>query len=363
MNNLDKQADIVAKVLEERAAANDTLKSWDCSSISEKYSGGVLAEWSGMGMKEAFSKGKKHFGYLALDETEAGLYPESVGIPLYSEMIINPSLGLLKYCKYDFPTILWDINTKKSSRSIVFNNDGRICLCKEGKSWPQKVGALVSYEGNYDVVTDDVSMRFSFSRGEGICPQVISTSLYDKRIVYSDGTYTVERNLETGVISMRILLVGYKENMVIEAKFESCDGFLQSGYLNKSSLRENGKVKDAILIISDTNGRRAIKAVPKIGRPVDSVLYEQMMEAIKELPEFYRDALLDYVCMAKSDECHINLNFSALNALEKKALELLGQTRGELILSGLTERVDNLIRIWNAQLGIKEDKKMKKKME
>lgn len=350
MKIIDKQNDNIDKIREEVAQAKAVLADWGCSDVDEKFKNGVLIGRSGLKFQSALKLGVDTFGSeaLALESEPRGQVENAE--PLHSEMILS-STDFSKWANFGFPTVIWGIKTNKTRRTITFQNDGNISLHKEGKSWPRKKDALVSYDGFYDVSSRDVSMSFAVNKKDGeVAPLQISVSLKGDILTIVVGEYTMERNLVTGITSSKILIVDPLKRKTLEAKFASYDGYLQSGFLRAASLDENGKVTDSISIASDEEGRRSIKSVPVIGRPKEDVLYDQIAERIEELvPDSYKTDLLDYVNKAKYVTGPIVISLDGLLEMENRAIEMLGGVRGELILEGLTSRVDALINTWKKE--------------
>ena len=165
MNKLSKEEQLIAvpKVLEEMQYANNILTSWNLGwweQLSDAY---CLPIYEDVDRSDVLDMEKKYNPRYNL--TNACFNNKGIGIPLCTETITgNNSLSGENNVNYlvEFGEINWDgINSKNSTRKIIFSNDGDIHFFKNGKN--KKNSKRISYSTHYNVLREWLKINIDIS--------------------------------------------------------------------------------------------------------------------------------------------------------------------------------------------------------
>lgn len=382
MELLDKetQQEAVERVLEEMRMASEFVESWNAAwweQCLDAYSESLY----NIGMGDVQDIEKRYREQYVL----ANVYhPENrVGEPL-RRVILEDDYGREYEC--EFGRIEWDdMNSHKSKRFFAFSNDGKIEFTKSPIGFPTpNHPRTISYNTSFNVLSSDFEIiitvsQFTNNHFEKSGNDYGRLSLKGNILVESFGDIEIMRNLSTGERLVRIAKKYNKRDRQNNASvtFEAVlnpDNSLEYGAAVIETHKGNGKVNGTYKF--DASRKKGARAnfYSRKGVKIDLTNNPALLRNVSALllpagnsnntggvivSDFANST---QVAVAKKIKERVvsfdnsDFNMEAVNQAERRILEMVKCIRGELPLSGLVERIDNVLAITENKQNDQRDK-------
>lgn len=345
---------VIQLIRDEIASAERNLLSWDVN-WHEKYSDVYVP--------------KSCFDDTPSIDDEINKKIGSYGINVYRVYIDKLNRLPIKIIriddKYDCEAsvVEWNnITTHNSTRNIEFRNDGDILLSKDSK---RKKG--YSYDAEYNVLSDNFSldMRRISSADKYFSPvDRCSISVEDDRVIKKCGSIVIIDDLSTGKKTLQIGTPSPRRRdgargVLFEATYDE-EGNLEKSSLVLNTFKCHGKVNGTYRL--DASKKKGVRAnfYSRKGKRVDLSSNPLICESLKKMALLYFDGDLEKNIISEYFDVmqeHIEMGFNntsttpvlgdlgmdLVSDMDKRFIELLKTIKGELPLSGLTERVEKLL--------------------
>ena len=351
MKKNEEKVDIVSCILEEKEKLTTVAAEWGSTAI-ESYQKGIVVETANMSIKAAKKQGKKMFGedvFEGGDKTHEALAKQT----LYFSECFD------KWATYAFGEIMYEIMSRNVIRNVTFRSNGDITIYKERRRWPEGANAIISYTGKYNVTSHDVALNFLLNSNEPAMRFIdLNVFLNDDVITVRVGGVTLKRNLVTGI--EEVYIVERQGCEVVNAQLLLDEAHVLKGFVSQCELNEQEKVSKCIRVCCNEYGNRKIVVVPRLNKK--SVSLSERCDFLKErtrelLPDCLSNTIASFVDHFQMDEGKIQLEGWDILELESGLIELIGRIQGELMLDGMTSRVERLLKIWKEVLKPRDVKK------
>lgn len=366
MNKLSKEEQLIAvpKVLEEMQYANNILTSWNLGwweQLSDAY---CLPIYEDVDRSDVLDMEKKYNPRYNL--TNACFNNKGIGIPLCTETITgNNSLSGENNVNYlvEFGEINWDgINSKNSTRKIIFSNDGDIHFFKNGKN--KKNSKRISYSTHYNVLREwlkiniDISSLLpvnynAFSSDHiGILAnttcivlrynniQIIYDLITNKKFIKTEKFISIKNKMIEITYELRLNQNGDLEvgNVVITDKTAS-GNVIGTYRFDASYIRgvranyysKNGKAYNLAENKDILNNAKCLLSTLSQTNDTSSILINNFVSSVEDS---INNQTTDSI-----NSINNNLDISNINLVERKILDTLKNVKGELPLKGLLDRI------------------------
>ena len=363
--NHDKNVDVVIKIQNEMKDAEKYLLNWGIN-WREEYQNASLPEeffWVGE-YNQSVGQKSEDMAKVNLETVSS----ENKGIPLkrftwHDEFITK--FGKLAKRNYscNVPTIVWkDINTKKSSREIEFNNDGSVLFIKQGKN-------NSNFVAGYNVISPNVAIKINGNNEEFTYELENNVD-----ITISNEEFAVRKDLKANKKTFTVKDTDYnfKNNIEYQVTIENNRVTKLLAIVN--ILKDNGKAKGRYVfkIQEDKNGFTRFRAnyytrkgtrieLPTTTPNANQIRtlfnnHEENDKIMTSFKKYVRNTAFERV---KIDINRTNLTEEAFEEKENNAINQLRDIKGEIPLTGLSDRLNNLVGLFTKKPSKKEEEKGK----
>ena len=349
----EKQVVAVSQVLDEMKQAEENIYLWNPNAcFYEKYTASTLpVDYLYYSTPTLQSEEQKKIDYDQASEI-------SSGIPLRRVSLDDQYVA-------DINEITWsNIGSKKASREIVFKNNGDIITSKIGN----KKG-IVSYKCSFNVLNND----FLFELDQKYDDKIAIKLEEHKYIIVCNNT-TIIRDLETGIKEIYINGDKFRLELIYELRHGLKRGLLEVYKLHHGKKKINGTYRYSI---SPRNGLKMAYYTRK-GKKKDmiSAPYSYITDAHAIIDESFSpktDLVKEqYRILLACEKLFLNARYYKIRdgngysfngygfavdvkAIERKATEILSNIKGEVLLTGLTDRINRCLHILDNPLTSKNN--------
>ncbi len=355
----DTQLEAVGLVLEEMRKLEEHFESENVSWQEEYYDAYCLPLHYEIGEADVRDMQAKYGDTYKL--SNAFYFANTISVPLARKILIGNNTLTGEYDKefrVDFGRIEWPIISKKMKRRFSFNCDGTIKLSKTPKS-NYKFPREIFYDTSYNVLSDnfDVSIGFSTlidaSNSEYQYSR-IELSLKDNILFERFNALEIQRNLTTGIVTIKpVMEYGSKNgvSMSVEIVLNS-EGTLKNAAIVIKKKNKRGKVcRTYRFDISSKKGLRISFADnPELQKEVSELLPIIFDDVQGEDLKVFVDPTLNDIIPGEKIEVPDVKN--KIDQIENSILNEVKGIKGELLLSGLIDRIDNCLEKVDKSRGI-----------
>lgn len=351
--NHDKNVETIIKIQSEMKDAEQYLLNWGLN-WREEYQNASLPE-------EYFwiNESNRPVGTPTTDMAKVNLDTLSTkrrGVPLkrftwHDEFITRFGKLSKKSYSCNVSTIVWkDINSKKASREIEFNNDGSILFIKQGKNNCNFLAVYNVKSPNVAIKINGNEEEFNYELNNNVDITISNEEFAIRKDLY--------RNKKT--VTVKDTDYNFRNNIEYQVTFEDDRITKLLGIVNIQ--KPNGKTKGQYVfkIREDENGYTRFKAnyytrkgvreeLPTTTPNANQIrtLFNDQEDNDKIMASFKKYVRNTAIERVKIDITRTDLSEEFFKQKEEDAILQLKDIKGEIPLTGLTDRVNNFIGLFN----------------